>query len=53
LVQALRGEPLFAPMHATAIGLTLWALATALAVGLTMGFGRGDARLGDRSGVRA
>ena len=53
LVQALRGEPLLAPTHATAIGLGLWAFGTALAVGCTMRFGWGDARLGDRSGVRA
>jgi hypothetical protein len=53
LVQALRGEPLFAPTHATAIGLGLWAVGTALAVGFTTKFDRGQARLGDRSGVRA
>jgi hypothetical protein len=52
LVQALRGEPLFAPTHATAIGLGLWAFGTALAVGFAMAFRREPASLGDRSGVR-
>jgi hypothetical protein len=53
LAQALRGEALLSPAHITAVALGLWTFGTALAVGFTLRFGRGRARLGDRSGVRA